>query len=91
MEILLGWKSIKSFTSRVKDSDRVESSGKDTPLPLSERILATKSALGGLAKKERELFHAIGKFRLKGLKEPCELWLYEMSYPGGSEGQRVDG
>jgi class 3 adenylate cyclase len=59
----------------VKKEDVVEPALHHEVLPDADRILLTSQGLARLTDADRARCRPIGKFRLKGFNELCELWL----------------
>lgn len=60
---------------RIEIHDRLTSTKPEEVFPETNRILATKLAMERLHDSEKARFRPAGRFRLKGFKKPCELWV----------------
>jgi serine/threonine protein kinase len=59
----------------VQIQDQIEPVVPHRFFPVAERILATKQVMNQLNQADRTKFEFAGKFRLRGFKEHCEIWM----------------
>ncbi len=62
----------------VKLQDQIDTAGYEGTFPTDDRILVSRKGLEQLNTQDKAKFGALGKFRLKGFKNPCELWVYSI-------------